>query len=225
MEANPQVHVPVPPDNADSDAVASECGSSAGESVLNHVRRRPRQRRESGLLGGMVGSDVEGDQDSGSHSHADSSSGGGSSSGGSSNVRGEASESSASAVADEDVVGLGMPALELPVRFDGHTYESHRSFTHPALKVKCPCAAHGASCMKVRLRGVAQTSKYGDWEPVAFLVAWLRCAGEYPDMPSHRGRREVSDDELDQAFQDLRNTVSGDRLPGVEQTTNKLYNK
>ena len=138
--------------------------------------------------------------------------GGGSSSGASS------SSSSSTASHRSDVGGgaaagaalpYAMPPLRLPMNHDGVRFAAYRSFTHES--VKCACYhRHPGSCGKIRGRGGAQTVRYGEWEPIAYLLAWSRAGDRAVDKSSHINEVTPSGAGLGAAMRELAEAY-GDR--------------
>jgi hypothetical protein len=155
--------VPAPPllqERPDSDD--SVVGS---EHHPEEVDEEPEGPGEPGDVDSAVGS-AQGDDLSAQGDHGESSSGGASSSS-------EASGSGGgSAVGSEHPNTPRMPALTFPLQYRGHTFVAKVVYGKPAIEMACPCAHHRKGCRKQRGRRRAQTSLCGEWEPVAFLLAW-----------------------------------------------------
>ena len=49
------------------------------------------------------------------------------------------------------------------------------------------------------------TGRLGEWEPVAFLLAWARSAPNYATRRLHVHRPLIPDDDIDNAYKDLWN--------------------
>ena len=90
---------------------------------------------------------------------------------------------------DAEEVAEDMPALVLPVLFDGVRFSSDvfEHLTDPARsheRMVVVCSTHPA-CRKRRGVGALQTSRHGQWEPVAFLLAWSRMGASFAETGPH----------------------------------------
>ena len=52
------------------------------------------------------------------------------------------------------------------------------------------------------------TKRLGEWEPVAFLLAWARSAPDYANRKLHVHRKQIPDKDIDKAYNDLWNTFA-----------------
>ena len=111
------------------------------------------------------------------------------------------------ALSDPEDTGHELQALYLPVIHGGYIVsdDPYTDVVNPArshARLRTACTTH-ARCAKRRGRGLAQTRRHGEWEPVAFLVAWQQCArpGETPKQ--HRESIPTAA-EVDGAFAELR---------------------
>ena len=62
--------------------------------------------------------------------------------------------------------------------------------------------------MKILGTGAAQTSTYGEWEPVAYLMAWDKLGPSHDDARSHRRSAPLAA-EVAAAFAELRDWFTG----------------
>ena len=69
-----------------------------------------------------------------------------------------------------------MPALRLPLVYAGVQFSASRAFDKDGVTVKCE---QHKNCKKWRGLIPANTSVHGDWEAIAFLLAWLREGEKY----------------------------------------------
>ena len=65
-----------------------------------------------------------------------------------------------------------MPPLTLPLNYRGHTFVEKVVYGEVAIEMACPCPRHRRGCRKQRGRLRRQTALCGEWEPIAFLLAW-----------------------------------------------------
>ena len=79
-----------------------------------------------------------------------------------------------------------------------HTTRPHRSHR----RLLCTCLGHEPLCKKRRGAMVSHRKVYGDWEPVAYLIAWARKWHQYPR--GHVPRCKPSNDEVQAVIKDLR---------------------
>ena len=112
-------------------------------------------------------------------------------------------------VDEESVHAIVLPPLFLPCVVGGFRFESVWNFDKPGIKVMCP--AHHA-CSKVRGLGERQTARHGDWESVAFGVAWARLGpeGAYPTANAHLHCPPISQEAVDAVYAEM---VAGALVP------------
>ena len=108
---------------------------------------------------------------------------------------------------DEKALEVAMPSLTLPFLYYDLRFSETVSFDHLNVTVKCPLqgkapGCHG-QCSKLRGRGLKQTERHGEWEPVAFLLAWCRRADRH-DTRSQHVHDPPTEEEVDRAFEELR---------------------
>ena len=143
-------------------------------------RGRKRPRDDDSAVGSVVGSGPSNDDtDSSSPSSGDDSEG--------SDVQ-------------SDVVEPGLPPLVLPFVFGGLVFSHARAFDKDCITVKCP---DHAVCSKWRGRGVRQTARFGEYETIAFLMAWQR-KGDAPGPDPKHSKANVTAPEVAACFDELR---------------------
>ena len=83
---------------------------------------------------------------------------------------------------------------------DPYTHPTKTAKSHERLK--SACTTH-VSCAKRRGRGLAQTRRHGEWEPVAFLIEWQRLA-RVEDTPGEHVKMNPSAREVEDVAAELR---------------------
>ena len=83
---------------------------------------------------------------------------------------------------------------------DPYTHPTNPAKSHERLK--SACTTH-VSCAKRRGRGLAQTRRHGEWEPVAFLIEWQRLA-RVEDTPGEHVKMNPSAREVEDVAAELR---------------------
>ena len=97
--------------------------------------------------------------------------------------------------------------LCLPLLYDGcilkdDPYTDHMDPSRSHRRLITSCTTH-ERCNKRRGRGLNQTRRHGEWEPVAFLIAWQRRA-RVDDLASTHVRDNPSVGEVDMVVAELR---------------------
>ena len=98
--------------------------------------------------------------------------------------------------------GPKLPALALPYYYGGLTFDIGRGFGKPSVVVKCPGGHYG--CRKHRGVAKKQTSVFGEWETIAFLLAWARKHTDTDSTYNHV-HCEVFPIDVEEAFDELKN--------------------
>ena len=108
----------------------------------------------------------------------------------------------------DKIPDVEMPPLVLPYFYDDLCFSQTISFDHVNVTVKCPLAGKGPGCHgqcgKLRGTGLKQTATHGEWEPIAFLLAWCRRADRHSVRSAHV-HDPPTQEEVDRAFEELRN--------------------
>jgi hypothetical protein len=81
---------------------------------------------------------------------------------------------------------LAMHLEEQRVTGDVNFGTDRRGQTYCRIIVSCPCAAHkGRKCQKKRNLGPAQCARFGQYEPYAFLGAWIMASARFATQAEH----------------------------------------
>ena len=126
---------------------------------------------------------------------------------------------------DHPIKELELPFdyLDQHFKYDGFTHRSRESRSHARIVV-CPLAIGGEcssghfNCSKKRGNGIGQTARFGEWEPIAYLVAWDRAGGHVSTAALHRAI-VPTEEAIEEAFLELKSV-----FPClVEKTLNKCF--
>ena len=185
--------------NDDDDGVClSGAESSMGDDfdAVHDAEEKPAACRADD---GIMLSDIENSPASDTTSDSESNSSPSSSASGSSDCLSERADGLVEGIPEMPPLTLPLITLGVTFRNDPFTHREHSTRSHR--RIIASCLYHGSACKKKRGRGPNQVNRFGEWEPIAFGLAWSRGGSDFS-----RGRHvpwEPSVDEVSRAFFDL----------------------